>query len=119
VVDKHKLVRHAQHIAEMHRLVAAKLIKIGPHGPEFPQPDHPSVVAWRSHPVPDDDMRDRAWLLYEAGQMVAEAKAKHQSSRAMEVATEFAYRIPHMPMAEVRQHLSSLMTEPNPTALRH
>lgn len=107
--DQAALADFATHIGELHKLVAAGLVIVdsgAPDGYRFPQPDHPRVVAWRAHAVPDDDMRDRAWLLHEAGQMYAEAKADNRSPEAIERAMQFARSVADMPMVTVREHLA-------------
>jgi len=112
MIDRHELVEYAEYIAELYRLADEGLV-IAEHGQregfQFPQPDHPRVVAWRSHRIPDPDMRDRAWLLYEAGQMLARAKASQQPPGVIESARRFAMSIPDMTMADVHRHLGHFL----------
>lgn len=110
--DRTALVDFARHVAELHALVADGLViavRGRRDGFKFPHPNHPRVVAWRAHAVPDDDMRDRAWLLYEAGQMVAEAKATNRPPETIERVRRFAVSVPDLPMPAMREHLLLLL----------
>lgn len=103
-----ELVRCARHVAEYRRLESEGLIRVTDDGIDFVQPDHPRVISWRAESAPQGDMIDRAYLLYEAGQMVAEAKARRPN--AVEAARRFALSVLDMPMPEVRKHLAFFTT---------
>ena len=106
MIDKFELVRCARHVQTYHELMRDGLIKPGSgKGLEFPQPGHPRVVKFCAQPRPQGDMLDRAYLLYEAGQMLAEARQTKRSAEIIERAEEFVLSVSDMPMDEVRKHL--------------
>jgi hypothetical protein len=114
MIDQHELVRYARHVKTYHELVRDGLITMGDGTTlEFPQPDHPRVVEFCAQPRPQGDMLDRAYLMYEAGQVVAEAKATKRSPEIIERATEFGISVTDMPMPEVRKHLKFFLAMKN------
>jgi hypothetical protein len=100
------LLECTEYLETLFKLRANGLAISGPErfGFIFPQPGHPDVIKWRQseHDEIDNEIFDRAWLLCECRQLIAEATDDYEAmGRIMAV----ALRIPFMEMSEVQQQL--------------
>jgi hypothetical protein len=107
--DTDAIVKHAEHIAEAHRLEKLGLLLIdGRQGVTVRNPSDPRVIAWLAADDTLGPPSDRAWLLFEVGRLVAEASELRQPASVRARIMDFGTRIPEMGDAEVVGVLDAL-----------
>jgi hypothetical protein len=96
-VNEVELVRYTRIYKEFRALIAGGLISTDAQGAVIvEQPGNPRVIAFLKLPPPGEDMSRRAFVLYEIGQVIAEATVKNAPAAVTDAAQAFALSIPTM-----------------------
>jgi hypothetical protein len=113
--DKEKnrqLVRQAEHLAELHRLHDLGLVVIDHDNRAVVvrEPSHPRVMAWRQAVETVGQVSDRAWLLFEVGQLALRARDEGRPRETIDRILDFGATIlPTLSEPEVKEQLDALV----------